>query len=198
MNKNYFVSGLLLVVCGCESMNNTQSGMLGGGIIGTALGAIVGGASGRPGTGALVGAAAGTTLGGLAGASQDRREERADMRAHAQAQALATPNPVVSLQEIVQLTHQHTPENIIINQITSTNSTYDLTVGDIQYLRANGVSDRIIQTLQARRPPAVVQHVRPVPATRVYHVYDPYPPSPPVSVGVGVGYGWDPHHHCWH
>lgn len=190
MKKRLIIGALLLSICGCESMNNTEKGIVGGGLVGGGLGTLVGAAAGRPGLGAAVGAGLGAGLGGLAG----KAEDRADARADARARAFANAHPPVTLQDVVQMTHQHIPEDIILRQMDTTHSYYNLQVADITYLRQNGVSDRVIGVMQSRRPP-MVQYVRPV-GGAVY-VYEP--PPPPVSVGVGIGYnvGHRRHHH-WH
>src|SRR5262245_2717872 len=183
LNKKWILGSLLAVMSGCQGASNTTAGAVGGGLIGGALGTAVGAATGRPLAGAAIGAAAGAGVGGLAGHAEDRAEARADARA--QAIAAANARPVLSLQDVVSLTYQHTPPEIIIRQIETTNSYYNLTAQDLTYLRQNGVADVVVAVMQSRRPPPVVQAVRPV---GVY-VYDPYPPPPPVAVGVGVGFG---------
>src|SRR5262245_17096253 len=189
--RNWIIGSLLLATCaGCQGTSNTSAGAVGGGVVGGALGTAVGLATGRPLAGAAIGAATGAGIGGLAGHAEDRAEARAAARD----QAIATANarPPLSLQDVVVLTQQQMPPQVIIDQMQTTNSFYNLTAQDLIYLRQNGVSDAVIQVMQTRRPPPVVQAVRPA---GVY-VYDPYPP-PPVSVGVGVGYGWYPRRHCW-
>jgi hypothetical protein len=191
MKRKWIIGGLLLATCaGCQGMNNTTAGAVGGGIVGGAVGTGVGLLTGRPAAGALIGAGAGAGLGALAGHSEDRAEARAAARDR----AIATANarPPLSLQDVVVLTQQHMPPQMIIDQMQTTNSYYNLTAEDLIYLRQNGVSDAVISVMQARRPPPVVQTVRPAGVV----VYDPYPP-PPVSVGVGFGYGWGPRRHCW-
>ena len=190
LKKKWILGSLLVAMCGCQGASNTTAGAVGGGLVGGALGTAVGLATGRPLAGAAIGTAAGAGIGGLAGHAEDRAEARADARAHAIAAANA--RPALSLQDVVSLTYQHTPPDIIIRQIETTNSYYNLTAQDLTYLRQNGVPDMVVAVMQSRRPPPVVQAVRPAGAV---YVYDPYPP-PPVSVGVGVGYGWGPRR-CW-
>src|SRR5262249_8021841 len=165
MKRKWLLAGLVAVAVGCDSMSHTESNALGGTAIGAGIGALAGHALGNTGAGAAIGAATGLVAGGLTGAAQDRRDERRV----AAAPAYANAHPPVSLQDVVQMTHQHIPEDIIIRQIDTTNSVYSLSVDDIAYLRGNGVNDRVIGYMQARRGAVVVQPV-PAPATRVYVV----------------------------
>ena len=64
-------------------MNNTESGMLGGGAIGGLLGAGIGALCHAPVAGAAIGAATGAAVGGIAGADEDRQEQRAEVQAAA-------------------------------------------------------------------------------------------------------------------
>jgi hypothetical protein len=90
---------------------------------------------------------------------------------------------MVTLDQVVSMTQQHLDDGLIINQIRTTNSVYDLTASDVTWLKGQGVSDAVITEMQARRPGYVYPapgYVRPV-----YVVEDP---PPPVHVGVGFGY----------
>src|SRR5947209_18802785 len=97
--KGWIGSLLLASACGCSSMNNTESGALGGGVLGAGLGALVGAATGHAAAGAAIGAGAGAVTGGLIGNSEDRAESR-----HKQAVAEWTAqNPPLALPDIVQM-----------------------------------------------------------------------------------------------
>jgi uncharacterized protein YcfJ len=198
MKKKLFLL-VVLGACGCDTMSHTEKGALGGAAVGTTAGALAGHALGSTPAGAAIGLVGGTLAGSLIGSAQDRREDRARAQAHAQAQAQAAQS-YVSLEEVVGMTHQHFPEDVIIRQIDSTHSYYNLTVPELTYLRNHGVSDRVIGYMQGRRPP-VVQHTRPLPAGSRVYVVEPEPP--PVAVGIGFGTGWcGPHYyhrhrHCW-
>ena len=52
--------------------------------------------------------------------------------------------PQLTMADIVNMTAQGDPDTQIINAIISTGSTFSLTTGDINYLRENRVSDRVI------------------------------------------------------
>ena len=127
---------------------------------------------------------------GLIGNAADRREERADARAVAQAQAIAAQNPPMGLQDVARMAQQHISDAVIIQQIRTTNSAFSLSPDQITWLKQQGVSDSVIIEMQSRRPAAMVPvRARGVaaPAGSVY-VVEPAPP--PVSVGFGVGYGF--------
>jgi hypothetical protein len=185
MKGKTVVCGLLLAACGCDSMNNTEKGMVGGGLIGTGFGAIVGSMFHKAGLGAVVGAVAGTTAGGLAGASQDHREDQAKARALENARAIANQPPAVSVQDVVRMTLEHQPTDIILRQIETTGSYYHLSVDDISYMTQNGVNSQVIGFMQGRQRPVAVSVVQPV-TQRVY-IYEPPPPPPPIGFGVAVG-----------
>src|SRR5579859_6861922 len=96
-----------LAACGCQNMNNTQSGAALGGGLGAVTGAVIGEASGHAGGGALIGAAAGALAGGLVGNAEDKREERDAAVAqaeynHAQAQAIAR---AITVSDVVTMSH---------------------------------------------------------------------------------------------
>lgn len=168
---------------GCASMSNTEAGALGGGAIGAGTGALIGHAVGHTAGGALIGAGVGALSGGLIGNSQDKAEQK-----QAAAIAAATAQPPLSLQDVATLAQQHVSDNIIVSQIRSSGSVYNLTAAQIVWLKENGVSDVVVAEMQAtayRYPRRVYS-----PAPVVYQpvvVYE-QPPPPPVSVGVGVGY----------
>src|SRR4051794_39751629 len=66
----------LFYLSGCESMTQTDKGVLGGGAIGAGTGAIVGNALGHTGSGAAIGGVVGAVSGGLIGNSIEKTEQR--------------------------------------------------------------------------------------------------------------------------
>jgi len=181
MKRKFLVGVLMLCSCGCASMNNTESGALTGGVVGGALGAIVGAAFHRPLAGAAIGAGTGAVVGGVSGAAQDRRE--ANINA-ANTAAIAAANQVVNgpvgLQEVATMVQQHISDSIIIGNIRSSGTTYNLRPQDIQYLKEQGVSDAIVTEMLSRR--TVVQVIQPRP------VY--VQPAPVVGVEYYGGGGY--------
>jgi hypothetical protein len=167
--------------CGCQSMSNTEGGALAGGALGAASGALIGGRR-NAGVGALAGGLIGATAGAITGNAIDKSEARAKQEAAAIAAARA--NPPLSLQDIVTLTANGSSDEVIINQIRTTGSVYQLTAQDIVWLQNNGVRNAVITEMQATayRPRRAVYTA--VPVTQPVYVV----PPPPPSVGVGVTY----------
>lgn len=183
---------------GCAGMNNTERGAVGGGVFGTAAGAAIGAATGRPLLGAAIGAAGGTATGALIGNSVDK-EERRD-RDVSQAAALADAQSQaqrLGITDVIELAKAGHGDQVIINQIRATRSTFQLSSADLNLLKTNGVSDRVMAEMQAARggPPARVV-VREQPGTIIYESPPPYyvRPSPVIVVGprpyYGGGYGY--------
>src|SRR5437763_11944325 len=63
-----------LLAGGCESLNNTEKGVLAGGALGTGAGALIGAATHHAGAGAAIGAVVGGLSGGLIGNGMDNQE----------------------------------------------------------------------------------------------------------------------------
>src|SRR5207248_4736002 len=97
------------------------------GVIGTAAGI----ALRNPAAGAAIGAAGGATIGGLAGAAEDRREDKEKAQAMqewkaVQAAQAAQAAKRLSLWDVITLAQQHISDEVIIQQIRSTASHFDL------------------------------------------------------------------------
>ena len=168
---------------GCASMNNTERGAVGGGVIGTAGGAAIGAATGRPVLGAVVGGALGTATGALVGNDADKQEKRD--RDVAQAAALAdaqAQHQRMGMFDVIRLAQGGHDDQVIINQIRTTGSTFSLTASDLDELKRAGVSQRVIAEMQAARPARRVVIREPAPV-----IYDSRPvyvqPAPVVVVG---------------
>jgi hypothetical protein len=175
-------------------MNNTERGAVGGGVFGTALGTAVGAATGKPLAGAAIGAAAGTATGALIGNDIDKTEQRnkdiAQATALADAQAQAQRMGIADVIGLAQAGHSDT---VIINQMRSTRSTFQLTASDLDMLKNAGVSQRVIAEMQASRPapsPArvVVRETTPV-------IYESAPPAVVVRPAPVYVVG-PPRHYC--
>jgi outer membrane lipoprotein SlyB len=188
---------------GCASMNNTEKGALGGAAVGTGLGAAVGAATGHTGAGAIIGGLAGTATGALVGNDIDKTERRnkdvAQAVALADAQAQAQRMGIADVIGMAQGGHSDT---VIINQLRTTRSTFQLAPSDLDMLKNAGVSQRVIAEMQASRPvpsPArvVVRETAPViyespPAVvvRPAPVYVVGPPRPYYGGGIYYGRRW--------
>ena len=155
-------AGTLMAATGCSTLNHTENGALAGGGIGAA-------------TGALIGAGAGALAGGLIGHTADESDKR---------QAMAQAQRQVGIADVAQMAQQHISDEVIINQILSSGSVYQLSSNDTIWLKQNGVSDRVIEVMMnTTRYPRRVYTAVPVYGEPAY-VVEPAPP--PVSVGVGV------------
>jgi hypothetical protein len=171
MKKTILLAGLLLLTSGCSTMNNTQAGALGGSIFGGVLGTMVGIATGHPLAGAAIGAGSGGLIGGAIGNQEDREELR-----QARATAHAVQHPPLSLEDIVRMSQNpQISDEVIIQQINVTGSVYQLSTGDIEFLKQNRVSDRVLLYMQSRRPGIV--HVHP---SRPVVLVETMPPPPPI------------------
>jgi outer membrane lipoprotein SlyB len=159
--------------CGCSTMSNTDNGILGGGALGAATGAVIGHATGHTGAGALIGGAVGAVSGGLVGNAVDKSEEKQA----AMVAAANGPRGPLGVTNIAQMAQAHVSDDVIVSQIRSTGSVFRLSPEDIIWLKQNGVSDPVVQEMQA----TATRY--PAPSSAVY-VVDP----PPAPVYVGVGY----------
>lgn len=185
MSKNLLLGSLILAsATGCSSMNNTEKGAVGGGLLGAGLGGLIGSYSGNAGAGAAIGGAGGALLGGLVGNDIDKQERRQEKAALA-----AAYHQPLGLGDIVKLTQDHVSDSVIIAQMQATGSVYNLTANDITYLRQQGVSEQVIVTMINRRPGTVA-----VPATRREVIYVA---EPPPTVGIGFGYTYGPRYRRW-
>ena len=145
---------------GCSTMNNTEKGVGLGGLVGAGLGTAVGAATGNPKTGAVVGGLVGAGTGGLIGNSVDREDAQKKEVIQATAAANAAAAQRLGLTDVIGMVQQGHDEQVIINQIRNTGSTYSLTPGDLDFLRQNNVPSRVIIEMQNARPIAV--RTRPV------------------------------------
>jgi hypothetical protein len=178
MQRNTWLIGLALItVTGCSSMNHTERGAITGGAVGGILGTGIGAATGHPGIGAAIGAGTGALAGGLIGKHEDRAEERAQA---------AWAARQMSLNNVVEMAQSQVSDDIIINQICSTGSVFQLASQDVIYLRQQGVSERVIAAMQAPRGRVLIGG-RYVHAPGNVVIVEP-PPPPPVRVGLGIGY----------
>jgi surface antigen len=173
----------VLLAGGCENLNNTEKGILTGGALGTGAGALIGAATHHTGAGAAIGAVVGGLSGGLIGNSLDNQERR-----HQEELAAAVAaRGGMGVTDIIYMTQQHVSDDIVINQIRATGSTFNLSANDITWLKQNNVSDAVIYEMQmsaTRVPRRVYVQTAPVyayPPPAVYYVPEPAP----VSVGVG-------------
>lgn len=165
----------MLANAGCDSMSNTDKGVLGGGAVGAGLGALAAGPR-NAGAGALIGGGIGALTGGLLGHSEDSQQ-----KAKAAAIAAHTAGPP-QLQEIAGMAQNHISDPVIISKIRTDGFVYHLSGEDINYLKSYGVSDPVIETMTA-----TAGYPRRIYAPGPVYVVQPEPPPPPpVQFGVAV------------
>ena len=93
----------LWALAGCESMNKTEQGAVGGGLLGGTAGALIGSTTGHTGAGAAIGAGLGAVSGGLIGNSIEESEHKA--KAVAEASAVPAPGQL-SHSDVEQMSQQ--------------------------------------------------------------------------------------------
>ena len=131
----------LLAASGCaENQTRVAEGAGIGGLIGAAAGGIIGHQGRHGGQGALIGGAVGAATGAIVGAQ---------MKKNRAADTTDQPSSRVTLQQIVDWTKEGVASDEIISRIQTSGSTYSLTADDLSYLRKQGVSERVIETMQA-------------------------------------------------
>lgn len=183
-----------LSVTGCASPYYTDRGALFGGLTGAGVGALVGEAAGHPGVGALVGAGVGTLSGAAVGSGLDQIE--AKNRAMIVAQlGRQVPPGAVTPNEVMTMTAGHVDEDLIVNHIRANGLARPLQPGELIAMQQQGVSKRVIETMQmavpatplrlAAPPGPVVMPAGYYPPPWPYYYPPPYPYPPPPAWGVG-------------
>lgn len=137
------VLSLMLFGTGCENRKTRAAeGAVVGSVLGAAAGGIIGHQSGSGAEGAGIGAAVGAISGAIIGSQIERPQSQTTSEAQP-----ANPNQLTQ-QEIVNLTKQGVHEDVIIDKIHLTNSKFNLTALDIDYLKQQGVSQKVINAMQ--------------------------------------------------
>lgn len=192
--------GALPFLGGCAGANHTERDAKTGALIGGTSGAVLGqAAGGNPLVGGLIGLVGGTIIGGAIGNEEDKRENAEYVQAKNEADSRALHGAPLGLTDIIQLAQKNVGDEIVITQIRTTRSTFQLSAEDLRFLKENNVSDRVILEMQNRRPEnaltpryvPVHHHPRPQyiygppPPPPHWHYWGPPPPPPP---GIGVGF----------
>lgn len=143
MRKSYYLFslvGMVFVLSACaENKTRIGEGAGIGGVLGAAAGGIIGHQSGRGVEGALIGGAVGAAGGAVVGAQIEKPKK----------DAAATTEKPLTMQDVVDLTKKGASSDDIITKIKASNPKYSLTADDLEYLRKEGVSQRVIETMQA-------------------------------------------------
>lgn len=187
---------------GCRSPYYADRGALLGGLSGAGIGAAIGDASGNAGPGAVLGTAIGTMAGAAIGDSIDA--DLARSRAEIEARMGRQMQGAAKIEDVVAMTQAGLSEDVIATHIRASGVAQPLQVGDLIYLRNQGVSDFVIQTMQQTPQPQVAQAayvaVAPPPPPRaviVEHHYSPWDCGPAYCYprhrhrhGHGVSWGF--------
>jgi len=135
---------ILFAGAGCQSSpNRTGEGALLGGLLGAGAGTIIGNQSrdrdkGRT-QGALIGGVVGALGGALTGSQMSKQPQQ-------QTQAV-DPNQM-SIQQVVSLSLQGVHEDVIVDRVRMSNSRFSLSQSDVDYLKNQGVTQKVISAMQ--------------------------------------------------
>lgn len=131
------IAALVSVGCvGCESMNSeTKTGAGIGALTGAVIGGVVGHNDDEHGVeGALIGGAAGAVAGGLIGNAMGGDDSSGS----------SASTSYLTVEQIIAMAKNGSPDDLIIGEIKRTKSKYDLTAATITYLKNNSVSDAVV------------------------------------------------------
>jgi len=151
--------GMVFLAYGCQtSQNRSIEGATIGGILGGVAGGIIGHQSGHGLEGAAIGVGAGAVTGAVVGNSIPKNTQA--VSSSNTPAAVTTPQPAqvtqsvnpnqVSVQQVLEFTRQGVNEDVIIDKIKLTNSKFNLTQVDIDYLSQQGVSQKVISAMQGK------------------------------------------------
>ena len=143
-NYLFIVPAFAFIFSGCAG-NQTRvgEGAAMGGVLGAGVGEIIGHQSHHDVTGVLLGGALGAASGAVVGAQINKPAPQG-----AQAAAATQPAAQLTMQRIVDLTKEGVSSDDIIARIRAANPKYYLTADDIDYMHKQGVSQRVIDTMQ--------------------------------------------------
>jgi hypothetical protein len=191
----------LASLAGCRSPYYSDRGAVAGGLAGAGIGAALGNSSGNALPAAIAGAAIGTLTGNAIGEGIDA--DLARSKAEIEARMGRQMSGAVSQEDVVAMTQAGLSEDVIATHIRAHGVARPPSVSDLIVLRNQGVSDRVIQTLQQTPPPAGAAYTQPGYAVAprevvVEHYYGPgyYGPwhyCPPPHPHFHYGYRHRPH-----
>jgi uncharacterized protein YcfJ len=145
-----FVFSIVLTGCATNRTRVGEGAALGG-LIGATAGGVVGHQSGHGVGGALGAGAVGAAVGGLIGSQMNKPETiTRDTTTTATTTAVTPSSSNIGVQQVVDWTKQGLTSDEIISRINGSSTSFYLTSDDIRYLRREGVSERVIETMQNR------------------------------------------------
>lgn len=183
------VLAVTIVLTGCETPygtpNRTGTGALMGGAIGAASGAVIGGRN--AGAGALIGGAVGAVTGGLIGNAMDREAQARLQQQAPQTYTRIDQGRPLSVADVKALAAARVGDDVIISQIRSTHTSFQLSSADLIDLKNAGVSDRVVEAMINTPPPSAAS----APPAQIVVASPPPPPRvETVVVAPGPGYVW--------
>ena len=191
------LTGLLIVLTGCETPygepDRTATGALTGGAIGAASGALIGSHGRHAGEGALIGGAIGAITGGLIGNAMDQEHRQRLQQQAPQTYTRVDQGQPLAVADVKELTRAGISDDVIISQIRNSRTVYRLSSADIIDLHNTGVSDKVIDFMIST--PSLLggsSSAISVPQASTVVVAQPPPPRPveTVVVAPGPGYVW--------
>lgn len=136
------IIALAFFAVGCETMGeNTKRGATGGAVLGSIAGGIIGHQSGHGIEGAAIGAGVGAITGGMIGDKIDARSKTEIM----------TSGEKLGISDIIVLSKAGLSDSDIIAKIAETGSVYRLSVEEIEALRKEGVSSRVVNYMMSTK-----------------------------------------------
>jgi len=138
MRSSLLILAIGSILAGCE--NEAETGALVGAGVGMGAGALV---SPTP-AGVLIGGAAGAVGGALIGAALDSSDRDKLDHESPRTTRKIDRGEQLSMKDIERMTQAGLSDDKIIGAIHSTGSVYHLSTSDVQELKNNGVSQRVI------------------------------------------------------
>lgn len=132
---------LTLAAAGCETTGeNTKRGAIGGAVVGSIAGGVIGHQMGRGIEGALIGGTVGALGGGLVGSSIDQKRTKEE---------IMSGQEKLGISDVIVLGQSGMTDDAIIDKIARTGSVYNLSVEEIEALKKQGVSNRVINYMMS-------------------------------------------------
>jgi len=140
MGKKLFtvmiVATMAAAAAGCETTGeHTKRGAIGGGALGAVAGGVIGHQMGRGIEGALIGGTVGALSGAAIGSSIDAKRSKEEILASGEK---------LGISDVIVLAGSGMTDDAIIDKIARTRSVYNLSVEEIDALKKQGVSNRVI------------------------------------------------------
>lgn len=146
------ILGFALVSAGCQNAKSRAvEGAVIGGVLGAATGGIIGHQSNHGGAGAGIGAAVGAITGGLIGSQIEKKGQAGQPVSGTQAGEVTKEagSSQMSVLQVIELSKQGVTDDIIIDRIKKSNSKFNLSAEDVEYLKKQGISQKVIDAMQA-------------------------------------------------